>query len=60
MKIDIPLEFHRLKQGDHYILLQKLEMCGIKNNSLKWFQGYLLNRKKYVQFNDKITTLELV
>ena len=34
---------------DHNILIDKLNLYGIKNNSLKWFLSYLSNRKQFVQ-----------
>ncbi len=36
---------------DHEILLQKLDMYGIKNNLLQWFKSYLSNRTQYVCLN---------
>ena len=36
---------------DHKILLQKLEIYGIKNISLKWFESYLTKRTQYVAYN---------
>ena len=34
---------------DHNILIDKLNLYGIKNNSLKWFSSYLPNRKQFIQ-----------
>ena len=36
--------------ADHSILLKKLEHYGIKGRSLSWFQSYLSNRKKYIEY----------
>ena len=45
---------------NHHLLLQKLELYGIKYNNLKWFQSYLSNRKKFIKFNKKNTNLEII
>ena len=46
---------------NHNILLNKLSLCGIKNNSLKWFSSYLSDRKQYVQTSVfKTTNLNVV
>ena len=34
---------------DHNILIDKSNLYGIKNNSLKWFLSYLSNRKQFIQ-----------
>ena len=44
---------------DHHLLLQKLELYGIKNNNLKWFQSYLSNRKQFTTFNNESTNLQV-
>ena len=36
---------------DHNILLRKLYVCGIRGNTLNWFQSYLSNRQQYVTVN---------
>ena len=36
---------------DHQILLQKLEVMGIRGNALAWFQSYLSDRSEFVQIN---------
>ena len=41
---------------NHNILLHKLSLYGIKNNSLKWFSSYLSDRKQYVQTSVYKTT----
>ena len=43
---------------DHNILLKKLSLYGIKNNSLKWFSSYLSNRKQFIQAGDIKTSYE--
>ena len=45
---------------DHHLLLQKLDLYGIKNNNLKWFQGYLSDRKQFIKFNNESTNLEII
>ena len=42
---------------DHAILLQKLELYGIRGVALKLFHDYLLNRKQYVVYNDTSSNL---
>ena len=37
---------------DHNILLNKLEIYGIKNEALSWFDTYLSNRKQQVSINN--------
>ena len=46
---------------NHNILLNKLSLYGIKNNSLQWFSSYLSDRKQYVQTSVfKTTNLNVV
>ena len=40
------------------MLLQKLELYGIRNNNLKWFQRYLSDRKQFIKFNNESTNLK--
>ena len=53
--IDFPKAFDTV---DHNILIDKLNLYGIKNNSLKWFPSYLSNRKRFIQAG-AITTSSL-
>ena len=43
---------------DHNILLKKLSLYGIINNSLKWFSSYLSNRKQFIQAGNIKTSYE--
>ena len=46
---------------DHNILIDKLNSCGIKNNSLKWFSSYLSNRKQFIQTGAiKTSSLDII
>ena len=45
---------------DHHILVSKLENYGVNGNNLHWFQSYRKNRKQYLNFNNKITTLSQI
>ena len=45
---------------DHAILLQKLELYGIRGSALSWFQSYLKNRKQFVSYNGATSSLKLV
>ena len=36
---------------DYYMLLKKLEYCGVRGISNKWFTSYLSNRKQFVSIN---------
>ena len=44
----------------HHILVSKLENYGVNGNNSRWFQSYLKNRKQYLNFNNKITTLSQI
>ena len=37
------------KKVDYNILIDKLNLYGIKSNSLKWFLSHLSNRKQFLQ-----------
>ena len=46
---------------DHNILIDKLNLYGIKNNSLKWFLIYLSNRKQFIQAGAiKTSSLDII
>ena len=45
---------------DQKVLLQKLEIYGIQDVSLKWFKDYLANRTQYVTYNTIKSTKENV
>ena len=42
---------------DHQLLLQKLEIYGVKNREHLWFQSYLSNRKQMVSLSGKESDL---
>ena len=43
---------------DHHILLSKLELCGIKGTSLKWFESYLSGRNQICSVNSRISSVK--
>ena len=45
---------------DHKILTKKLELYGIKDCSLRWFESYLSNRKQFTTYGDKQTNIETI
>jgi hypothetical protein len=42
---------------NHEILLKKMHRIGIHGNELEWFKNYLSNRKQFVSFNGKSSSL---
>ena len=42
---------------DHHILLSKLELCGIKGTSLKWFESYLSGRNQICSVNSRVSSV---
>ena len=45
---------------DHSILIKKLKLYGFKGNNLRWFEGYLSNRKQYISYNGNKCTTESI
>ena len=45
---------------DHKILTTKLELYGIKDRNLRWFESYLSNRKQFITYGDKQTNIETI
>ena len=45
---------------DHEILLSKLELYGLDNQSLKWFKSYLTGRKQMTRVDGHVSTLGTV
>ena len=43
---------------NHSILLDKLYHYGIRDNTLKWFQSYLAQRKQYVTYNSTPSSIK--
>ena len=41
---------------DHSILLKKLQLYGITDKNLTWFQSYLSNRKQYIEIGENSKT----
>ena len=41
---------------DHSILLKKLQLYGITDKNLTWFQSYLSNRKQYIEIGENSQT----
>ena len=48
MTIDLKKAFDTV---DHCILLEKLEMCGFDQPTLKWFKSYLEGRRQFTSIN---------
>ena len=45
---------------DHNILLEKLDVYGIKGKNLKWFHSYLTNIKQFIKCRDQNTDFEVL
>ena len=45
---------------NHKILLQKLELYGMRNKELKWFRSYLTDRKQCCKVNGKLSNIESI
>ena len=51
--IGIFLDFSKALDSVHHgILLKKLELYGVKDTALKWFDSYLTNHLQYVTYNN--------
>ena len=55
--IDLSKAFGTL---DHKVLTKKLELYGIKDCNLRWFESYLSNRKQFITYGDKQTHIETI
>ena len=42
---------------NHRILINKLQLYGIRGHILDWFRSYLQNRKQYIHINDTNSNL---
>ena len=49
MLIDLAKAFDAV---DHKILLRKMEIYGIDETTLEWFENFLTNRKQYIQISN--------
>ena len=45
---------------DHDVLLEKLDIYGIKGKNLKWFHSYLINIKQFLKYRDQNANLEVL
>ena len=54
MFIDFSSAFNTIQP---HILLEKLKNLNVNSNLLLWIQSFLTNRKQYVRFNDKISSM---
>ena len=45
---------------EHKILTKKLELYGIKDCNLRWFESYLSNRRQFITYGDKQTHVETI
>ena len=44
---------------NYKIVTKKLEFNGIKSCNLRWFEGYLSNRKQFITYGNKQTNIEI-
>ena len=54
--IDLSKAFNTV---NYKILTKKLEFNGIKGCNLRWFEGYLSNRKQFITYGNKQTNIEI-
>ena len=45
---------------DHKILTKKVELYGIKDCNLRWFESYLSNKEQFITYSDKQTNIETI
>ena len=45
---------------DHNILIQKLKAYGVRGKALSWFEDYLRNRRQFVSFKSKTSSVSTV
>ena len=45
---------------DHTFLTKKLELYGIEDCNLRWFESYLSNKKQFITYADKQTNIETI
>ena len=55
--IDLSKAFHTI---NHSILISKMKHYGIYNTELDWIKSYLLNRQKYVEFDNFQSNTETI
>ena len=53
MKITLfaSLDFPKFANADHYIILDKMFIYGVRNMALQWFKDYLTGRSQYVTYS---------
>ena len=55
--IDLSMAFDTV---DHKILISKLKNYAARGNNLNWFESYLNNRKQFIAYNNKYTSVETI
>ena len=57
MFIDLSKEFDNV---NHFILLEKLHLYGVKGKSFQWFHSYMSHRKQNIAFNEESTSYQTI
>ena len=57
MFIDLSKEFDNV---NHFILLEKLHLYGVKGKSFQWFHSYMSHRKQNIAFNEESTSCQTI